>query len=363
MRKFINAMREKKQAKENNSESTTSRKPKKQKEAKPKSSRQVAFSKRKTAKIASFTIVGIMIASLFFNVVHFSKVQTIRNGVAASQGEVTEQLQKLEQGNLLESHSLVVYAEDFLKRYINIPSSEEDQQSRVDQLGQYFVSGFDVNTIEELTEFNGYRSLDYAEFIEVNRESNTEANVHFRVGYEIVETIEREETETRIEEDDDGEEEEIEETVIVEEEVTKSNAAEIVVPVVTDGEGFAVTGNPSISTRNMMSTIDYEADPLPGEDATTAETDAIVSFLEEFFPSYGESDERLAFMANLDEGLTDKVFEAVNVNDVTVDEDDLYHVRASVHFRDAETNVSNVYDFEMVISQSSSNGLYIEQLN
>ncbi|GIN14623.1 hypothetical protein J26TS2_44900 [Shouchella clausii] len=362
MKKFINAMKEKRQEKANGSEPAASRKPK-QKPVKQKSSREIAFSKKKTQKIASFTIIGIMLVSLFFNVVHFTKVQSIRNSVAASEKAVSNQLNDLEQGNLLESHSVVVYAEDFLKRYINIPSSDEEQEKRLEQLGQYFVSGFDVSSIEELTEFNGHRSLNYADFIEVNRKSNNEADVHFRIGYDIVEIVEREETEVRIEENDDGDEEEIEETVIVEDEVTKTNTAELIIPVITDGEGFAITDKPGISARNMQSNIEYEAAPLPGEDASNAEKDTISAFLEEFFVSFGQSDEKLAFMANMDRGLKDKVLEAVNVKEATIDEDNRYHVRADVYYRDAETNVSNVYSFELEISNSSTNDLYVEKIN
>lgn len=363
MKKFINAMKEKKEQKKSGIE-PNQKKVKPVKAKKQKSTRDIAFSKQKTAKWASWFVIALMLISIFFNISHFTKVQTIRNFVAASQDEVSDQLSSLQAGNLLESYSLVVYVEDFLKDYYNIPQDNEARDTRIDRLSGYFVNGFTVNTntFEQLNEFTGSRSINWLDFVEVNRISETEASVNFRVGYEIVEVVEKEEIQTRTEENDDGDEEEIEETVTVEEEINTTNTVEISVPVVTDGEGFAVTKKPSITSRDLQSQIDYEEPKLEGSDLSGAERETLNTFLNDFFTSYGMTDDRLPLMANTDRGLSNQIMETVTVTDSALGSDEQYIVLAEVLYRDQETNVSNVYSYQVEVV-TDSNGLYVQQIN
>ncbi len=337
-----------------------SNKPSKVKQEK-NSNRQVAFSKKKTRKIASFLVFGVMTISLLFNVIHFSKVQTIRNMVQASYEEIDEQVKGIEVGSLIDSQKLVVYTDDFVQEYINLPKGQEEREERIDKLRSYFIAGFDVSNLENTSEFVGSRSIDRIRFLDVNRTDSHEAKVHYLVSYKVTEIEEIETEKVKKEKDEDGQTKEVKETDIVEEEKVTEYDVELIVPVVTDGEGFAVTNHPSLISSDIKADIQYKQSPLEGEDTTAREREALTPFLNDFFTAYGLSDEKLAFMADVDQGLTNKVYEELNITD-SVRNDNEYILRVQVTFRDRETSLLSVYSYELLISEQNRR-FFVQDIN
>jgi hypothetical protein len=341
LKKLIKAMKEKK----GNSKSESLGKASKLK-------REIAFSKRKTRKIASYLVFGVMAVSLLFNVIHFSKVQTIRNTVQASYKEIEQQMQGIEKGSLIESPKLFVFSRDFVHDYMNVPAEEAEREERADLLKSYFVSGFDIGRLEDISDFIGTRQVKSVDLLDVKPTNQHEANVHYLVSYQITERVEVENEVVTKEEDEDGEKIEVTEIVTEEEEQLNDYNVEMIIPVVTDGEGFAVTRHPSLTSSDIKSVIKYEPSMLEGEDLSSHEREALEPFLRDFLTSFGQSDEKLAFMANVNRGLIDKVYEDHTVIAETRN-DDMYHIRLHVTYRDEQTSLLSSYYYELTISEEN----------
>lgn len=325
----------------------------------PPSQRKVAFSKTKTRKVASYLVFGVMIVSLLFNVIHFSKVQTIRNTVQASYEEIEQQVSNVQSGNFIESPILNVYTRDFVSEYMNISADKEEREQRLDELESYFVSGFDVSSLEDTSEFAGSRKATSIRLLDIKRTGQNEADVHYLVAYDITETEEVEKKITK-EEGEGEDKKEVTETVMEEEERVTSHDIEMVIPVTTDGEGFAITGYPSLTNSNIKSTIQYEPSALEGADTTSQEREVLGEFLTEFFTSYGISDETLSFMANVDRGLSHKVYQEHQLMESVKDSDNgEFVVRVNVTYRDQETSIAAIHSFLMSISEE--NGRFFVQ--
>ncbi|ADC52375.1 hypothetical protein BpOF4_21899 (plasmid) [Alkalihalophilus pseudofirmus OF4] len=348
MKKLLKAMKEKKTSYKGVSKTST-----------PPSQRKVAFSKTKTRKVASYAVFGVMMVSLLFNVIHFSKLQSIRNTVQASYEEMEQQVSNVQTEDILESPLLNVYTRDFVSEYINISADEEEREQRLDELERYFVSGFDVSSLEDTSEFAGSRNVTSIRLLDIKRAGQNEANVHYLVAYDIKETEEVEKEVTK-EEGEGEDKKEVTETVMEEEERVTSHDIEMVIPLTTDGEGFAITGYPSLANSHMKSTIQYEPSALEGADTTSQEREVLGDFLTEFFTSYGISDETLAFMANVDRGLSHKVYQEHQIMESVKDSDNgEFVVRVNVTYRDQETSIAAIHSFHMSISEE--NGRFFVQ--
>lgn len=328
------------------------------KEKKPK--RELSFSKKKTQKIASILVFGVMGISLFFNVIHFTKVQSIRNTVQASYNEIDEQMKGVETGSLIESQRLVVYGDEFVRKYINLPGEEEGREQRTDDLKGYFVAGFDVNNLEDTSEFIGSRTAKSINFLDFERTSSHEAVVYYRVAYDITQ-VKEVEKEVKRTEGKGKEKKEVIEKVKENEDHVTSHQVEMAVPVITDGEGFAVTNNPSLTSSKVKASIQHEVTELAGEDATSKEIEAIHPFLTDFFTSFGVSDEKLAFMGDLNRGLTNKVYEEHKISEA-VKNNDIYTVRVNVTYREQETALSNRYFYELTIHEENGR-LFVQSIH
>lgn len=336
----------------------------KRREKPPKNSREVAFSRKTPAKIASLVIFSVMLLSLLFNIIHFSNIKSIRDTVSASQSNIDEQLTEIEDGDLIESDSVRVYASDFIEDYYTIPEASEARVEREETLNRYFVNDFAFNELENIEEFQGKRDISSSELVEVNRVNSEEANVHFKVTYVVSRTVEREapvEEEEDSSSDDEETTEEMDESETVEETETKYNTVEAVVPVATDGEGFAIADKPHITTRDLQSTMEHEEEALKGNEVSSSEQTTLESFLTGFFTAYGESADTLEFLSNKENGLQRQTFEHINIREAAIHED-VYTVRADVTYNDQDTNVSSTYSYEVEVSQETGE-LFVETVH
>src|SRR5699024_7420855 len=117
------------------------------------------FSKASIRRYVTLFIFLIILASLFFNIIFFSKYQTIRNSVKAQQSDIEKELGKVNEKDILNPDSAIFFTKEFLKQYIAIPEDNEDRDRRKDILSGYFVNGFNLSGLEDLSEFDGKREL------------------------------------------------------------------------------------------------------------------------------------------------------------------------------------------------------------
>jgi Conjugative transposon protein TcpC len=320
-----------------------------------KVSRKIPFSRKKATRTASILFFSVILLSLVFNVIFFSKYQSIRNSVKAQEQSIQEKLHQVKNSDMLQSHSIVVFTEDFLRHYVNIPQEDDERKKRLDTLSTYFVDGFDINRLDDLKDFKGTRTLKELQYIETERLSPREANIHFLANYEITEIMVREEKvqkKTKVTEDGKEVEKTVEETVQKEEPKTVSYSVQIVVPVITNGEGYAVYQNPHFIERDLKANIKMDEKVLQGDTITASERKQIESFLIEFFTSYGVSDEKLPFMAEVERGLQDQIFESLNIRQM-VNEQGTYKAIVDVQYQHKETSLSSLYTYELVLTKEN----------
>jgi hypothetical protein len=337
--------------------------PKSKKEKTLKNKRQVPFSRKKATRLASILFFSVILLSLLFNVIFFSKYQTIRSSVKAQENSIQDQLNQVKNSDMLNSHSVVVFSEDFLQHYFTIPSEEDKRKNRIETLSTYFVNGYDINRLGSLEDFNGNRELKNLQFVETERISESEAKVHFLVDYEITEIIVREEKvkkKKKVKENGKEVEKTVEETVKKEEPTTVSNSVEIVVPVTTNGKGYAVYQNPSLIERDLRTDMNVAEKELEGEQVTSSERKNLEKFLSEFFTSYGVSDEKLPFMAQVERGLQNQVFQSVAIRQF-VKEDDVYKAFVDVQYQNKETSLNSIFTYELKLSKEN-NKYFIESI-
>lgn len=310
--------------------------------------REIRFSRTKVRKVLTITIFGVIFLSLFFNLIFFMKYQTIRNNVEASENKIDDQLHEVENRKEGFTDSVVSFGQDFLNEYYNVPESPEDREKRLDDLNTYYVNGFKTSDLERLEEFKGSRSLTDARYMETEYMGDNKANLIFEVRYKIkeIEMVEKEVTKK------DGDKEK-KETVKEEETNEVKETEQIVVPVVTDGEGYAVTGKPSLVNRRYVSDITLDDQPLEGDDLTSTENKQLKESLTEFFTSYGVSDDKLPFMANVEQGLKGQIFNDLTIKNVAKQENGNYQIIADVIYQNEETSFTSVYTYYLVGSKEN----------
>jgi hypothetical protein len=311
----------------------------KQKQSTSKNKRRLSYSRKNAAKTASILFFSVMFLSLLFNVVFFTKYQTIRNSVKASEENIHDQLKEVENTNLLYSDSIEVFTEDFLKSYLTVPKDEKERQERKGELSEYLVSGFDLKRISDLKDFKGERRVTDLQYIDTNHLSNREAKVKFQAAYEITEIQEK-----------DGK------TIPK----TTKYETDIIVPVTSNGKGFAVYQNPNMIQEDLKTTMSYEGKMPDGEPVTSTETKLLESFLNDFFTSYGVSDEKLPFMADVTGGLEDQTLQDVNVREA-VKVDSEYTVNADVQYQNSESSMSDLYAYQLKL-EKENNKFFITQI-
>ena len=312
---------------------------------KEKHNREIRFSRNKVKRATTLLLFSLIFLSLLFNVIFFSKYQTIRNTVKAGESQIEEKLVKLdERENKGFSDSVIAFTEDFLLIYYNIPAETEAREERLETIKHYFVSGFDVSNLEAIDDFNGERKLTGARYIETEQLDHNKMNIYFNVDYEITENKPVE-----------GEKDEKEKST------NMTDSVEIVVPVATDGNGYAVIGNPSLTNRDLVASIQAEHSEIEGEDVSTTEKERISTFLMEFFTSYGMSDEKLPFMANTERGLRGKILSNLAIQDVAIHENGEYQMIVDVVYQNEETSFNGIYTYYLVVSNEKNN-YFVEEI-
>lgn len=334
------------------------------KERRPVGERRIAFSRRKASKLAALLLFSVVGLSLLFNVIFFTKYQAIRNSAKAAEREIQAQLQQVQDADLLSSRSVVVFAEDFLRQYVTIPQEEEGRTARQDRLQKYFVSGFDIGSLENISEFKGERTIRSMRFLDHERVNAEQTKVTFIVSYDITEVTVVEETvkkKKKVKEDGKEKEKEVQEVVEKEVPKTVSNTVEIAVPITTDGQGFAVYDKPNMTKRDLKGNVSFEEPELEGDDLTPTERKQLQTFLNDFFTSYGVSDEKLPFMANVDSGLSDQTLQDVTIRDA-VRRDGAYEAVVDVQYQHSETSLSSFYTYRLTLERDK-NSYFITSLD
>ncbi|WP_221568963.1 conjugal transfer protein [Alkalihalobacillus sp. TS-13] len=328
-------------------------KPKNKEKKKPFYNRRISFSRKKATRVASFLFFSVIALSLLFNIIFFSKYQAIRDSVKAQEESLEERLGDVSKADMIRSDAVAAFGMDFLRQYFFIPKDDKERKERLDVLSRYLVQGFDTTGLQT-EDFSGNRSVKDLRYLKTERLSAKKAKLHYQITYEITEEVENGEKPKN--EKDKKAKKETQPKVV-------ANTVEVAVPVMTDGKGYAVYDYPRLVKEDLRSNIEGKKEELQGDPITSTEQKEIQLFLEKFFTSYGMSDDKLPFMAKVDYGLSNQVFQSLNIQQVVTTGND-YQVIVHVRYTDRETSLTNLYSYDLKLSKANqdNNKYFVESI-
>lgn len=302
-----------------------------------KNVRVVKFSTKKIRRFLSFVFFVVIAGSFFFNCLFFSKYQTIRNTVKDEQTAITEYLTDAKSETNLTSQAVSIYAEDFLKDYLTIPEKEEQRDRRKMELDSYFISSFAFSD-DVITGWKGMQTVDEVEVIEVKKESKNLAYVSCRATY----TTKNMANPKRV--------------------LTETTTADYVIPITTNQHGYAVMDYPAVVSTNLKAEMDADAITLEGEMVPDKVRTEITTFLDDFFVSYGISDEKLELMTE-EKGLRGQNVHRIEVKQLVQTDDKMYQMQVTVDYIDEVTAVPSHVNYQLSLRRDSANNYFVTDIH
>ncbi|WP_088815654.1 MULTISPECIES: conjugal transfer protein [Listeria] len=300
-----------------------------------KQMREIKFSTKRIRSIVSFLFYLVMISSLFFNVLFFTKYQTIRDTVKTEQENVQNYLDGEKKKTNLESASVEVFAKDFLEAYLTIPEKEQYRETHKKTLEAFFVRNFAYSD-ENVGRWKGWRNVESVEMVNIDKESKELAFVTCRA---VVKT--KNATNPKH----------------VKESTEK---VEYMIPITSNQKGFAVTDYPSLISTNLKADIERDSYILKGEDISANIQDELTVFAEKFFESYGVSDEKLELMTT-EKGLIHQKLQQLEIKQMVITDakEHLYKMQVSVDYVDSDTNLPIHLTYILELRRDSTNNYYV----
>lgn len=333
--------------------------------------RNIKLSKTVVQRIVSWSIIGLILLSLLFNVIFFSKYNSISSNVQAQQSEIEKELTQVEENEIHSSDKVIFYTEQFLREYINISADEEKRASQNEKLQTYFYDGFDVNELYNINDFNGSRTLKDMNYVERSVDENKIIDIIFEVTYDITSTPNlsdddkakmESEIKSKVEDDDDIDDDDVDDEVqkrlnkqIEEQTSTQEHTTLIRVPIMAVNSGYAVIDNPNEVDTELYANVkedDVVEREYKGEEMTQSEISELDTTLNDFFTAYGQDDENVRLISNFDGGLGNKKLVEYDVlNAFSFNENDQSKVTAivDVQYQDENTNLITTHNYTVTL--------------
>lgn len=317
--------------------------------------RKLSFSKNKIQKIVSLSIIGLILLSLLFNVIYFTKYQAIRNSTKSTEQRIDKKLAELEKGNEGKADTINYFVKQFLKDYMYIPDSEDKRNEHLNDLKKYFYNGFDVEKIYDFEGFNGSQKLDNAEYIKTEFQNKENALVYYNIEYTTT-TTEKVETKKK--------EKGKEKTEVSTKDKDISKEGQIAVPVKVKNGGYAVVDNPKLIYTKMFSNVtkeDIDKD-LERNNTMYSDDEDVNKSISDFFKAYGKSDDTLNLLSNYAVGLTNQELIDYQIVNAYMDkESNKIITKVNVKYKDEETSLNNLYTYNVELTKNN-NKYYIEKI-
>lgn len=333
--------------------------------------RNIRLSKRAVQRIVSWSLIGLILLSLLFNVIFFSKYNNISSNVKAQQNEIEEELNQVEQNEVHSSDKVIFYTKQFLRDYINISADDDERANHREKLKSYFYNGFDVNDLYNINDFNGERTLKDMNYVERSIDKNKIIDIVFEVTYEIEstpglseddkESLERE-IESEVKKDDDIEDDEVDEEVKkrmdkeVDEQTSSNEYTTLIkVPIMAMNNGYTVIDNPKEIDTELYASVsedDVVSRDYQGEEMSKSEIAELDTTLNDFFTAYGQDDENVRLISNFDGGLGNKeLIEYDVLQAFSFNENDQTKVTAlvDVKYQDEDTNLITTHNYTVTL--------------
>lgn len=333
--------------------------------------RNIKLSKQRIQRIVSWAIISLIVLSIFFNVVFFSKYHNISNDVQVQKEEIEQELNKVEENKAYSSDKVIHFTKEFLREYISISEDDETRNSQAQLLETYFYDGFDVNTLYNVNDFNGSRTLKSIEYVEKSVDENKIIDVVFEITYDLtsIENFSDEEktqleSEIRAEvkKDDDIKDKKVDEEVakrMKKEEEERTSTDEhttmIKVPIMAKNKGYAVIEKPKEIDTKLVADVsedDVTEREYKGEELTQSDISEFNTTLNDFFTAYGKDNENVRLISNFDGGIGEKELVEFNVlKAFSFNEKDQSKITAvvDVKYQDENTNLITTNNYTVTL--------------
>lgn len=333
--------------------------------------RNIKISKKGIQRIVSWSIISLILLSLLFNVIFFSKYNNISSDIQAQQSEIEKELNQVEENEIYSSDKVIFYTEQFLREYINISADEEKRASKNEKLQTYFHKGFDINELYNINDFNGKRTLKDMDYVERSVDENKIIDITFEVTYDIESTPNlsdddkskmKSEIESKVKKDDDIDDDDVDKEVekrlkkkIDEETSINEHTTLIKVPIMAVNSGYAVIDNPNEIDTELYAEVnedDVVEREYKGEELTQSEISELDTTLNDFFAAYGQDDENVRLISNFDGGLGNKrLIEYDVLNAFSFNENEQSKVTAivDVQYQDENTNLITTHNYTVTL--------------
>lgn len=357
--------------KKGNDESEKKPKEPKISKRKIKGDRNLKLSKTMTQKIVSWTLLILIIASVFFNIVFFSKYNSISSNISAQQQQINEELNKVEDNKIYESDRVVFYGKEFLRDFINISESEEDRADDIQNLKKYFHNEFEINELYNVNDFNGSRHLTDIEYVERSIDKNKIIDLTFEVDYTVTSTTELTDEEKaqlkasikkEVEDNDDVKKKDVDNEVekryanqVKPSSESYEHTTLITIPITAVEDSYILADKPrEVSTELYASASEDEVNQrtYQGEELSQNQISDLDTTLNDFFVAYGKDDENIRLISNFESGIGQKELSQFNVREAySFEENEQSKVIAvvDVNYQDEKTNLVSAHTYNVTL--------------
>lgn len=259
-----------------------------------------------------------------------------------------------------DSHTMQLYVEDFIAKYINLPESQENRTAYQESLAPYYATGVEMT---DVSKFSGYRVLQGLKYYDTKYLKNS-ALVQYKVAYENITVIPKERK--KQEKYKDGKAVKVRQVVEKYNETQKQSVVAVLnVPVTAKDGQYAVTENVYFSRMGDLKseTLSGVTNPLDSEEEVgLSERDKVEQFLNDFFKKYAEAPTSdLMYVMKEPEGLDGlknfvelRGFKAYPFKNEII-------VKATPVFQDKGTDMAIDESMTLILSKKE-NSLFVEKL-
>ena len=329
-----------------------------------KDDRRLPSSRFNGRLVFSITFWLVVAGVVFFAFQSWARTGFLNEKVNGYQEQASAEIATLNEVGFANSPAGEHYANRFLQTYLNVPSKDEERQTRKESLQAFLAEGLKVSELENLSSFQGKRVLRDVSLYEVQDVEEEAASYVYRIDYELFNVVEKKEEVEVKEKDSDGKEKTVkEEKVTTEDESIGVKQQMIVVRLGTDGNSFNVIEQPyyqSLPSETRLSAVANQTDQA---DKNVSMEDELKQFATQFFTSYTtNSVEEMSYYMENPESLQG-LYQYQGVEDFTVydGENGQYVLKTLVFLQEEGTDLQTKHPFTLVVSKENDK-YYVQKL-
>ncbi|ANC77404.1 hypothetical protein ABE65_011560 [Fictibacillus phosphorivorans] len=312
---------------------------------KRKKERRVPSARMNSRSVVSFLFWMGVLAVLFITTQSYLRTAFLNEKVNGYQDSTEEELEKMVDEGFITSPAGEAYTEEFVRKFIHIPVTEEERKKRSEDLSRYLAEGLTLPDMENNTSFKGERKLQSISLYK-KRSKGENAYYTYNVSYETLPTPPVPKK---------GEKK------IPVTPLTKK--VMITVPVGTDGKNFNVIEQPYFSNAPSETRLSAVKNQEDDSKKNLKKEDELKRFATQFFTSYTENTvSEMSYLMERPESLKDLYqYRGVENFKVYDREKNTYLIKTLVLLEDGETGIVTKQPFTIIVEEKQDK-FYVKKL-